>query len=103
MELEFFDKLRAAKQQGLLEYYMYLLQRELDDTKNKVADRLIEESVRIFNSFNSDDNSERDFWEYDTAMNTIAAELAKLKAVDQLEYLYNNTGYGQEELEELGE
>lgn len=73
------------------------LELQLRQAKKKEAERLIAESVNIFNNY--DDSA--DFWDRQEALEHIADELLELEAEDELEILVENTGCGFEQLEQL--
>ena len=73
------------------------LELQLRQAKKKEAERLIAESVNIFNNY--DDSA--DFWDMQEALDHIADELLELEAEDELEILVENTGCGVEQLEQL--
>lgn len=73
------------------------LENQLRQAKKKEAERLIAESVNIFNNY----NDSADFWETQEALEHIADELLELEAEDELEILVENTGCGIEQLEQL--
>ena len=74
------------------------LENQLQQAKKREAERLLSESVDIFNSL-SDDNS--NFWDLQEELENIANKLFELGAEDELEILLNNTGCGYEQLESL--
>ena len=74
------------------------LENQLQQAKKREAERLLSESVDIFNSL-SDDNS--NFWDLQEELENIANKLFELGAEDELEILVNNTGCGYEQLESL--
>lgn len=74
------------------------LENQLQQAKKREAERLLSESVDIFNSL-GDDNS--DFWEIQESLENIADQLFELGAEEELEILVENTGCGFEQLENL--